>query len=186
MSLEAYFRAMARNNAWSNRRLLAACGQLPPEALRAPRAGFFPSLWLTLSHILLVDGYYLDALHGILASPEMDEAVTPWTTLPELRDAQAASDARLIAFCDALQPEGLAREIVLDRGGGVHHHERVERALAHLLMHQVHHRGQAHAMLSSTGVPPPQLDEFLLANDAPLRAGELAALGFDEAQIWGR
>jgi hypothetical protein len=33
-------------------------------------------------------------------------------------------------------------------------------------------------------VPPPQLDEFLLANDAPLRASELAALGFDEAQIW--
>jgi DinB family len=47
-------------------------------------------------------------------------------------------------------------------------------------LHQTHHRGQAHAMLSGTGVAPPQLDEFLLANDAPLGAAELDALGFAE------
>jgi hypothetical protein len=35
-------------------------------------------------------------------------------------------------------------------------------------------------MLSSTRVEPPQLDEFLLANDAPLRAPDLAALGWRE------
>ena len=55
--------------------------------------------------------------------------------------------------------------------------ERLDRVLAHLSMHQIHHRGQAHAMLSGTRVAPPQLDEFLLANDAPLRAADLAALG---------
>jgi uncharacterized damage-inducible protein DinB len=48
-------------------------------------------------------------------------------------------------------------------------------------MHQIHHRGQAHAMLSETSVAPPQLDEFLLANDAPLRAADLAALGWKES-----
>ena len=35
-------------------------------------------------------------------------------------------------------------------------------ALAHLFNHQTHHRGQVHAMLAGTGVPPPQLDEFFL------------------------
>jgi len=183
MSLVAHFRTMARNNAWANHRLLDACGHLTDAELRAPRSGFFPSLWLTLSHILLVDGYYLDALHGVLASPHMDEAVTPWTTFEELRAAQRSCDQRLVRFCDGLVPARLADEIVLDRGGGVHHRERLERALSHLLMHQIHHRGQAHAMLSATRVAPPQLDEFLLANDAPLRAGDLAALGWSEAEV---
>jgi uncharacterized damage-inducible protein DinB len=180
MQLVDHFRTMARNNAWSNHRLLDACGRLTPEELRAPRSGFFPSIWLTLSHILLVDGYYLDALHGVLASPEMDEAVTPWTTFAELRERQRASDERLIRFCDALEPARLDDEIVFDRGGGALRRERLDRVLAHLAMHQIHHRGQAHAMLSDTGVAPPQLDEFLLANDAALRAGDLAALGWSE------
>ncbi|TMA85157.1 MAG: damage-inducible protein DinB, partial [Deltaproteobacteria bacterium] len=62
--------------------------------------------------------------------------------------------------------------------------ERVDRALAHLFVHQIHHRGQAHAMLAGTSVPPPQLDEFLLASDAPVRAADLEGLGFSEADIW--
>jgi uncharacterized damage-inducible protein DinB len=183
MDLVAHLRTMARNNAWSNHRLHGACARLTPDELHAARTSFFPSLWLTLSHILLVDGYYLDAMHGILASPDMDEAITPWKTFAELRDTQRASDARLVAFCDALDPSALSREIVLDRGGGLHLHERLDRALPHLFLHQIHHRGQAHAMLSGTNVEPPQLDEFLLAGDAGQRAEEVAALGLgdDEA-----
>ena len=180
MQLVDHFRTMARNNAWSNHRLLEACARLDPEELRAPRSGFFPSLWLTLSHILLVDGYYLDALDGVLASPEMDEAATPWTTFEELRATQCACDRRLIRFCDDLAPSRLADEVVFDRGGGTLRRERMDRVLAHLAMHQIHHRGQVHAMLSDTRVAPPQLDEFLLANDAPLRAADLAALGWSE------
>jgi uncharacterized damage-inducible protein DinB len=180
MQLVDHFRTMARNNAWSNHRLLDACGRLTAAELRAPRSGFFPSVWLTLSHILLVDGYYLDALHGVLANPQMDEAVTPWTTFEELRETQRASDDRLVRFCEALEPVRLADEVVFDRGGGTLRRERLDRVLAHLTMHQIHHRGQVHAMLSDTSVAPPQLDEFLLATDAPLRAADLAALGWSE------
>ena len=39
------------------------------------------------------------------------------------------------------------------------------------------HRGQAHAMLSSTHIKPPQLDEFFLAGEENLRRDELRALG---------
>jgi len=56
--------------------------------------------------------------------------------------------------------------------------------LQHLFMHQTHHRGQAHAMLSGTPAPPPQLDEFLLASDAPLREADLRGLGWSEAQLF--
>ena len=54
------------------------------------------------------------------------------------------------------------------------------RVLAHLFMHQTHHRGQVHAMLCGTPVKPPQLDEFLLASDARFRVEDLKALGWSE------
>jgi len=63
--------------------------------------------------------------------------------------------------------------------------ESATRLLAHLFQHQIHHRGQAHAMLAGTAVKPPQLDEFFCANEAHLRAVELAELGYSEEMIWG-
>jgi uncharacterized damage-inducible protein DinB len=48
--------------------------------------------------------------------------------------------------------------------------------LPHVFVHQIHHRGQAHAMLSGTTAAPPQLDEFFLAADAPLRELDLHEL----------
>ena len=55
--------------------------------------------------------------------------------------------------------------------------------LMHLFLHSQHHRGQAHAMLSGTSVPPPQLDEFFMADDAAARAEDVAALGWTEANL---
>jgi uncharacterized damage-inducible protein DinB len=55
--------------------------------------------------------------------------------------------------------------------------------LMHLFLHSQHHRGQAHAMLSGTTVPPPQLDEFFVADDAATRADDLAALGWTEKDM---
>ena len=63
--------------------------------------------------------------------------------------------------------------------------DRVGHVLAHLFAHQVHHRGQAHAMLSATAVPPPQLDEFLMPSEAHLRGAEMRAFGWDERAVYG-
>jgi hypothetical protein len=62
--------------------------------------------------------------------------------------------------------------------------ERADRLLLHLFQHQVHHRGQAHAMLSATHVKPPQLDEFFSIAEAPLREAEFRELGWTEATVW--
>jgi uncharacterized damage-inducible protein DinB len=47
----------------------------------------------------------------------------------------------------------------------------------HLNVHQIHHRGQVHAMLAGTAVKPPQLDEFFMSEELPLREAELRELG---------
>jgi uncharacterized damage-inducible protein DinB len=78
----------------------------------------------------------------------------------------------------------LQRIVSVHRGTSIQR-ERMDRLLLHLFQHQVHHRGQAHAMLSGTSVSPPQLDEFFSAGEAPLRAGEFSELGWTEERIWG-
>jgi len=106
----------------------------------------------------------------------------PCPTVSELRPAQTAVDRRLITWCEALDEAGLDRIIHVHRGTRMQT-ERADRLLLHLFQHQIHHRGQAHAMLSGTAVPP-QLDEFFSVAEAPLRAADFAELGWTEAMIW--
>jgi uncharacterized damage-inducible protein DinB len=179
MDLVAHFRRMARNNAWSNHRLLSACGALSPEAYRAKRVSFFPSIAATLNHILLVDLYYLDALEGGSLGYA---CVSAWQDRPDfsaLAVEQRATDRRLMAFCDALTSEDVGRVIGIDRGPKGIDRETIGDTLSHLFVHQIHHRGQVHAMLAGTPVPPPQLDEYFLVFDAASRAPDLQALGIE-------
>jgi uncharacterized damage-inducible protein DinB len=86
---------------------------------------------------------------------------------------------------EALSPEQLDEVIEMDRGD---HRQRERRGhvVAHLINHQVHHRGQAHAMLAGTSVKPPQLDEFLMPSEAHLRVADMAVLGWTEGDLFGR
>ena len=73
----------------------------------------------------------------------------------------------------------------MPRQGGRVQVDAAAHMLQHLFMHQTHHRGQVHTMLSSTAVAPPQLDEFLMPSEPHLRAAEMAVLGWDEAVVYG-
>ncbi|MDR3513734.1 MAG: DinB family protein [Caulobacteraceae bacterium] len=179
------FRAMAYNNAWANHRLLGACQALSEADFAAPRTGFFPSLCATLNHILVVDWFYVDAMEGGALGPAAWADEEPCRTPAALRAAQAEVDRRLIAVTEALDAAGLERVVEIHRESRIQR-ERMDRLLPHLFQHQIHHRGQAHAMLSATGVPPPQLDEFFSAGEAGLRAAEFRALGWTEETVWGR
>ncbi|MEO3430642.1 DinB family protein [Pelagibius sp. CAU 1746] len=189
MEPESYLLAQARNNAWANCRLLRACASLPQPELEAPRTGFFPSLLATLNHILIVDWYYVDALEGgtLGLAAFIDEV--PCKTPSDLCREQESVDRRLIRLCEGLNESALGATVRLIRRDG-DRFERCDRVLLHLFEHQIHHRGQAHAMLSGTSVAPPQLDEFFLDQDAGMRRGDLEALGgatqgWSEAELWG-
>jgi uncharacterized damage-inducible protein DinB len=176
------FLTQARANRLANRRLLGAVGLLTEQEFHAPRTSFFPSLALTLNHILAVDGYYLAALQGDADMVERWSAHVPAASAAELAARQDESDERLIAFCAGLTRADDERVIAFDRGAGIAAgpREPLWRVLAHLFMHQTHHRGQAHAMLAGTAVKPPQLDDFLLLQDSIVRGGDLLALGWAE------
>ncbi len=179
------FRAMAYNNAWANHRLLTACARLSQADFTAPRTGFFPTLRATLNHILIIDRFYVDAMEGGVLGPAAWREREPCATVALLRTAQSEIDRRLIAIVERLDPAGLEHIVDVQRGDRVQR-ERMDRLLLHLFQHQIHHRGQAHAMLSATDVAPPQLDEFFSVAEAPLRAAEFAELGWSEATVWDR
>ncbi len=178
------YRAMAYNNAWANHRLLHACSLLSRDEFTAARTGFFPSLCATLNHILIVDWFYVDAMEGGSLGPAAFADPEPCRTVTVLQQEQGTVDRRLIAVTEALDETGIERIVCVHREKTIQH-ERIDRLLLHLSQHQIHHRGQAHAMLSGTSVPPPQLDEFFSAGDAELRKDEFAALGWTEGTVWG-
>jgi uncharacterized damage-inducible protein DinB len=188
--LAHHFATMAYQNAWANHRLLRACARLSQQDFVAHRTSFFPSLKATANHILTVDWYYLDALESAKQGkpPEANprrffDPEEPFVTCAEIQREQRAADRRLVAFCVALTDAALDRPVAVMRRAGLEQ-ETMTRLLAHLFQHQIHHRGQMHAMLAGTAVRPPQLDEFFCANEARLRADELAELGYSEAMIW--
>ena len=107
----------------------------------------------------------------------------PFTTADELGREQAHVDRRLIAYCEQMRDADLGKIVTIARD--TPQHDSRLRLLSHLFEHQIHHRGQVHAMLSGTSVAPPQLDEFFCAGEAHLRAEDFAELGWTEALIWG-
>lgn len=185
MDLLPFLRTQVRANHLANHRLHAAMAPLSAADFTATRTSFFPSLAETLNHILMVDGYYLDCIEGRADARERAYAFVGRPGLQQLAADQAASDQRFIALLDAADAAGLDRIVSMPRSDHIQR-EPLGNVVAHLLNHQVHHRGQAHAMLAGTTVAPPQLDEFLMSSEGHLRGADLAALGWTEDQLFAR
>lgn len=184
MDLPAYLRIQARANRLSNLRLHEAMRTLSRDDFHASRTSFFPSLAQTLNHILEVDLFYVAVLYREANPRAIFDRFAPADELTRLAARQAASDERLIEFCDALDASACDAVVEIPRSDHIQR-DRAAHLLAHLFNHQTHHRGQAHAMLAGTAVAPPQLDEFMLPSEAHLRGADMAAQGWSEAEVYG-
>lgn len=146
------------------------------------RVSVFPTLRATLNHIYIVDRFYIDALQGGTLGLAAFAKEEPFTAMGNIRLAQAELDEVLIALVDGLDADGLAATINIHRGARIQQ-DRCDDVLSHLFQHQTHHRGQVHAMLSGTTIKPPQLDEFIVGDDAKARKEEMDALGWAENDL---
>jgi uncharacterized damage-inducible protein DinB len=156
MMLE-HLRRMARYNAWANRQLYDACGQLAEAEYRKPRRAFFGSIHGTLNHLLVTDRIWLARIEG-KGSPQMRLDDQPCGSLKELREARDVEDARMIQLVDGYGDDDLERPA---RYRLITRPEEAEIPLPvcwlHLFNHQTHHRGQVHDQLSQTDMAPPPL-----------------------------
>lgn len=171
-------RRMARAAALANARLAAACAGLGRDAWEAPRPAFFPSLRLTLEHLLDAERWYAGEVWGAAFDVPEGDRGAPASFAAERR----AVDLWWVARVEALAPADLDRNVTIGWPGRPRP-QPLGAVLLHLFLHGVHHRGQAHALLSHAGVAPPQLDEFDLDREPGPRAADLAAFGWDEARL---
>ncbi len=174
------YRQLARNARLANARLDRACKALRPGEWEAARTSFFPSLRETMVHLLNADRYYIDTLRGDLTGPPTPPGSR--ATAAEFATERAEVDDWLVDYCETLTVQALSRHISIPWPERTLT-ETVADTLLHVFLHGQHHRGQIHAMLSGTSVPPPQIDEFVLTDNGEARVEDLRALGWSEARL---
>ena len=149
---------LAAYNRWANRQLYEAALLLSPEEFGRDTGAFFRSMRGTLNHVLVADTIWMARFTGAeyprlgLDTILHQEAAVLWQTRQD-------ADRRIIDFVDRCTDEALGGSFtyttVTDRRTVT---QRLSPALFHFFNHQTHHRGQAHAILTTLGKPSVALD----------------------------
>ena len=147
--MKSRYAMFAGYNAWCNERLYAAAAKLTDADYRADRGAFFKSLHGTLNHLLVGDRIWMRRFTGKGELPASLDAVL-FEDFAALRAARRAEDASISRYIESLSDDDLAgtlryRTVVRP----VEIEQPLAPALDHFFNHQTHHRGQAHALLSS-------------------------------------
>ncbi|MBS0246739.1 MAG: damage-inducible protein DinB [Proteobacteria bacterium] len=136
-------------NAWCNERLFEAAALVPDADYRADRSAFFKSLHGTLNHILVGDRIWMRRFTGAGEVPPSLDAVL-YDDFAALRAARRSQDVLISRYIDSLDAAALDGTL---RYKTVVNPQVIEQPLApaldHFFNHQTHHRGQAHALLTS-------------------------------------
>ena len=147
--MKSRYRMFAGYNAWCNERLYEATAQVSDADYRADRGVFFRSLHGTLNHLLVGDRIWMKRFTGVGEQPPSLDAIL-YDDFAALRAARRSQDTLISRYVERLSEADLSRII---RYRTVVNPQNIEQALApaldHFFNHQTHHRGQAHALLSS-------------------------------------
>jgi len=168
MITPAWCRMMAAYNAEMNRRLYAAADTLTEAQRREDRGAFFGSIQATLSHILWGDTVWMGRFAGWdvpkVGIPDSGGLHGDWTKLMADR---ATTDARIEAWAAAFDPSWLDGTLGWYSGAMQRDVSRPRTVLVtHFFNHQTHHRGQAHALVTSFGAKTGDTDlPFILPFD---------------------
>lgn len=144
---------LAKFNRWANQRLHSAAASLPQDEVVKDRGAFFGSILGTLNHIYLVDLLYRDRIEG-QRSPFKGLDDILHDNMADLTRGQEEIDAYFLDYAEGLSEADLAGEIVFTTLLDEPEEWRVPRMvyLTNLAQHQVHHRGQAYALLNQAGL----------------------------------
>jgi uncharacterized damage-inducible protein DinB len=159
--MKSHFALMAGYNAWANGRLYTMASRLPDEQYRRDVGAYFKSLHGTLNHILCADLIWMHRLTGAGEYPTKLDAII-CDDLSSLSAARQQQDQRIIAYVESLSDVQLEEMWAYRTMNGTPRTQRRREILAHLFNHQTHHRGQAHAILTTLGVSEPDGLDLLL------------------------
>lgn len=159
-----FCRLMARYNSWQNANLTTAADRLTDAERRADRGALFGSIVATFNHLYWADALMLARLRG---DPRPERYILHSLTEPAeweaFKDMRARRDAAIEAWAQALKDADLQGSTVWYPGDGFQRNERATAlCAAGLFQHQIHHRGQVHAMLTAAGAEPGATDLMLM------------------------
>lgn len=161
---------MARYNRWQNGSLFTAADNLTEKQRRENRGAFFGSLHTTLAHVLWADRVWMNRFADTPAtSPFDDQGRGPdYQDWEKLRADRLAFDEAIFHWAGNNLTEGWLRAgLAWTNSTGTH--TKIQPAwmqVTHFFNHQTHHRGQAHALLTSFGITTEDTDLFLMQSDA--------------------
>jgi uncharacterized damage-inducible protein DinB len=145
----ARYQMFAGYNTWCNDRLYDAAARVPDADYRADRGAYFRSLHGTLNHLLIGDRIWMRRFTGRGDALLRLDAIL-YDDFAQLRTARRAEDKLISGYIGSLREDDLTKTI---RYRTVVNPQDIEQtlspALDHFFNHQTHHRGQAHALLSS-------------------------------------
>jgi uncharacterized damage-inducible protein DinB len=143
------YRMFAGYNAWCNERLYEAAAHISDADYRADRGAFFRSVHGTLNHLLVGDRIWMRRFTSRGDVPASLDAIL-YDDFMRLRAARRAEDERISGYIASLRESDLSKPI---RYRTFVNPQDIEQTLApaldHFFNHQTHHRGQAHALVSS-------------------------------------
>lgn len=148
----------AAYNAWANGEIYDAAAQLADEEFSRDTGAFFKSMQGTLNHVLVADRIWMKRFTGRGEAPaSLSTMIHP--NLVPLRIAREAEDARIAGWIAGLSDADLAGRFSYTTVSEMRTvSQRLAPALLHVFNHQTHHRGQAHAILTTLGKPSLTLD----------------------------
>jgi uncharacterized damage-inducible protein DinB len=151
----AQIRELFDYTAWANERMLGAVEQLDPVGMRWELGGSFPSVQLTLAHILSAEWVWFQRWRG--ASPPMPDR---WAgaDLPAIRTAWAALAADRAEYIESLAEPDLHTSILYRNLRGEEFAAPLWQLLLHLVNHSTYHRGQITNMIRQLGGVPVNTD----------------------------
>lgn len=155
-----YVLTMARYNLWQNENLLTAADGLPTSEREKDRGSFFGSIQKTVSHIFWGDMLWMSRFAGTPAPkggiPESTNIIESWE---QFRIERKAFDERILQWAHEVTPDWFEGDLSWFSGALGRNVTKPKKMLVlQLFNHQTHHRGQVHAMLTSTGAKPDDTD----------------------------
>ena len=160
-----FVRLMAQYNQWQNQSLYGAADTLTDVERHADRGAFFGSLHTTLAHILWADRVWMSRFADTPPTAlEDDQGKGPaYLDWDQLKRDRIAFDALIRDWAGSVTEAWLEADFTWSNvAGTVTATQPAWRLVAHFLNHQTHHRGQAHALLTSFGATPTDTDLFLM------------------------
>jgi len=143
-----------RHNRWANVRILERCAGLTDEQLAATIVGAYGSIRDTLQHIVTAERSYFSRISTGQPYRRPDDA--PPLTIAEMTESVRTSGSGLIEWAPKVQ----ANDTVQVNWEGAPRDVPKTILLTQAINHATEHRAQIMAILTQSGIQPPELDSW--------------------------